>query len=382
MFKFVGGRPAVLTFSQVEALYYASFIKRFPESVVSISQWRGSYEYQCIYPDIQMLVENGAIMNDSLDKVMGTIADENMAIYRPASLMTRVPERFAQAGYEATIRRPDATTKGVVALCVDQKRTPNTKAILTAAADGAGHVGWDTGLYGDLTPSTAYGRQLVEFWASSAYQDMIILSFTESFSISEMKVSVDGIIYDVVPFQGVQPTEKYRIYDAYLYNTIMAGDGVQFSLEWMDGASINNDDQTIAELIRDELLPAGQLMEGDITYQTALSNGQAITIKWTTPVDLIASFKVTLTRSRNSPHPTDTPETVIEKFMAEYNRRMGLGMDITPDLYLSPFMVPWAASIVTECDPLGGAAFAPGIVQTSFNQRYAAVLLPENVVIV
>lgn len=264
MFKFVGGRPAVLTFEQVEALYYASFVKRFPGSVVSISQWRGSYEYQCIYADIQMLVENGAIMSDSLDEVMNTIKEENIAIYRPAALMTRVPERFEQAGMIATIRAPDMTNKGILALCVDAKGQTN---------------------------------------------------------------------------------------------------------------------QTIGELIRDELLPAGQLMEGDIAYQTALSNGQAITILWTAPVDLIASFKVTLTRSRNSPHPTDTPDVIIEKFQAEYARRMGLGMDITPDLYLSPIMVPWASSILIECDPLGNTAFVPGVVPVSFNQRYAAELLPENVVI-
>lgn len=264
MFKFVGGRPAVLTFEQVEALYYASFIKRFPDSVVSISQWRGSYEYQCLYADIQMLIENGLIMADSLDVVMGTIKEENIAIYRPAALMTRVPERFEQAGMIATIRKADETNKGIVALCIDAQGKTN---------------------------------------------------------------------------------------------------------------------QEIAELIRGEVLPAGQVMEGEVTYDTAISNGQSITIKWTTPIDLIASFKVTLTRSRNSPHPTDTPEVIIEKFMAEYNRRMGLGLDITPDLYLSPIMVPWASSIVIECDPLGNAAFAPGVVPVSFNQRYAAELLPANVVI-
>lgn len=264
MFKFAGGRPTVLTFSQVEALYYASFIKRFPESVVSITQWRGSAEYQCIYPDIQMLVENGLIMADSLDAVMGTIAAENMAIYRPAVLMTRVPERFEQSGMIATIRQADMSNKGIVALCID----------------ALGHT-----------------------------------------------------------------------------------------------------NQEIGELIRDEIHPAGQLMEGDISYDTALSNGQAFTARWTAPVDLIATFRVTLTRSRNSPYPTDPVEAIIEKFTAEYNRRMGLGMDITPDLYLSPVLVPWASSIVIECDPAGGSAFAPGVVPVSFNQRYAPELLPENVVI-
>lgn len=264
MFKFIDGQPTVLTFEQVESLYYQAFVGRFPESAVSITQWRGSYEYQAMYPEIQLMVENGAIMSDSLNHVMGTIAAENQRIYRPAALHTRVPERFAQEGIEATIRQATLETRGIVAICVDQKTTP---------------------------------------------------------------------------------------------------------------------DSFIGDLIRDEMLPAGQFMEGDITYPTAISNGQPITIKWTHPVELTATFRTTITRSRNTPYPIDSPDQVVEIFNAAYARIMGLGLDIVPDKYLTTVNLPWAAAIVTECDPLGGTAFSPNIVLANFNQRYAGVMTAENVII-
>lgn len=258
------GQPVVLTFAQVESLYYQAFIGRFPESNVSITQWRGSYEYQAIYPEIQMMVENGVIMSDSLNQVMGTIAAENQRIYRPAALHTRVPERFAQAGLEATIRQATIDTRGIVAICVDQKTTP---------------------------------------------------------------------------------------------------------------------DSTIGDLIRDEMLPAGQFMEGDIEYPTAISNGQPVTIRWTHPIELTATFRVTLTKSRNTPYPVDSPDQVVEIFNDSYARIMGLGLDVVPDKYLTTLNLPWAAAIVTECDPTGGTTYSPNIVLADFNQRYAGVLMAENVII-
>lgn len=258
------GQPVVLTFAQVESLYYQAFIGRFPESNVSITQWRGSYEYQAIYPEIQMMVENGVIMSDSLNQVMGTIAAENQRIYRPAALHTRVPERFAQAGLEATIRQATIDTRGIVAICVDQGETP---------------------------------------------------------------------------------------------------------------------DSTIGDLIRDEMLPAGQFMEGDIEYPTAISNGQPVTIRWTHPIELTATFRVTLTKSRNTPYPVDSPDQVVEIFNDSYARIMGLGLDVVPDKYLTTLNLPWAAAIVTECDPTGGTTYSPNIVLADFNQRYAGVLMAENVII-
>lgn len=258
------GQPVVLTFAQVESLYYQAFIGRFPEANVSITQWRGSYEYQAIYPEIQMMVENGVIMSDSLNQVMGTIAAENQRIYRPAALHTRVPERFAQAGLEATIRQATIDTRGIVAICVDQGATP---------------------------------------------------------------------------------------------------------------------DSVIGDLIRDEILPAGQFMEGDIEYPTAISNGQPVTIRWTHPIELTATFRVTLTKSRNTPYPVDSPDQVVEIFNDSYARIMGLGLDVVPDKYLTTLNLPWAAAIVTECDPTGGTTYSPNIVLADFNQRYAGVLMAENVII-
>ena len=119
MFLFVDGVPVVLDFARVEYSFYKAFITRFPEANISISQWRGSYEYQIAYAAIQLQVENGEMTLEALDEVLGSIAKENKQIKRPAVLHSRVSERFAELGFEATLRVPDINTCGIVAICVD-----------------------------------------------------------------------------------------------------------------------------------------------------------------------------------------------------------------------------------------------------------------------
>lgn len=264
MFLFVDGQPVVLRFAQVEQLFYQAYRARFPDDAVSLTQWRGRYEYQALYPAMQLMVENGVITNDALNTVLNSIAAVNEKIKRPAVLASRVTERFAEAGYEATIRIPDATTKGIVAICIDQK---------------------------------------------------------------------------------------------------------------------GGDDQFIGELIRDEMLPAGQHMEGDVVYPTALSNGQAIDIKWTLPVDVTNDYRVTIQRARGSRYPEDSVDEIIVKFNTNFDEQMGIGTDITPQTYLTVRDLPWATSVLVEWTD-DGTTWHPEDVAVPYNRRYLANLPPANVFII
>lgn len=264
MFLFVDGVPVVLDFDRVEFSFYKAFITRFPEANVSISQWRGSYEYQIAYAAIQLQVENGEMTLEALDEVLGSIAKENEQIKRPAVLHSRVSERFAELGFEATLRVPDINTRGIVAICID------------------------------APPASS---------------------------------------------------------------------------------------ELVATTIRDELWPAGQFLEGDIEYPTAISNGQPVTIRWTTPIEGNANFRVTITRARGSQYPIETVEEITGKFMTNYSAQMGIGSDITPATYLTTVDLPWAAAVAVEYDELGGEAWATSVHTSAFNQRYAAKLEPANVVI-
>lgn len=265
MFMFVDGRPIVLTFEAVEQLFFQAFLDEFPEAQVSFTQWRGSYEYQTTYPMIQLMVENGVITRDSLAYVLDSIARVNAAILRPAALHSRVPERFKELGFEATLRAPDASTRGIVAICVD-----------------------------------------------------------------------------ALP-------EQY--------------------------------DQ-VATVIRDEMWPAGQHLEGTIEHPSAISNGQPVTIRWSPPQDAEANFKVTITRARGSSYPEDTVDQIIAKFLANYDEQMGIGTDITPATYLTPVDLRWAAAVLVEYDELGGTDWATTPYAAAFDQRFTARLDPANVVIV
>lgn len=263
MFTFVDGRPIVLPFKQVEQLFYQAFVDRFPEAATSKTQFLGSYEYQALYPAMQLMVENGELTLDALNEVLISIEQINQEIRRPAVLQSRVTERFAEFGYEATIRAADATTKGIVAICVD-----------------------------------AHG----------------------------------------------------------------------------------GDEDFIGTLIRDEMLPAGQHMEGDVIYSTALSNGQALDIKWTLPQDSTKDYRVTITRARGSKYPVDTNEVILEKFYANYNEIMGIGTDITPQVYLTVRDLPWASSVLVEWTN-DGTTWDDGDFTALYNQRFLANLPPANVII-
>lgn len=263
MFLFVDGQPVVLTFNQVEQRYYAAFVTEFPEAEVSLSQWRGGYEYQTLYPAMQQMVENGAMTLEALNEVLGTIAAINESIRRPAVLASRVTERFKEFGYEATVRAPDLSTKGIVAICVEQK---------------------------------------------------------------------------------------------------------------------GGDDAFIGELIRDEMLPVGQFMDGDVVFETAFSNGQPVDIKWTLPTPSPLMFKLTIDRKRGSPHPEDTVDQIITKFNANYAAQMGIGIDVTPATYMTTVDLKWAASVLVQ-HSTDGATWTDAVIAAAYNVRYDATLDPANVVI-
>ena len=117
MFMFVDGLPFIATFDQVEQLFYEAFVNEFGS--ISITQWRASYEYQALYPAIQLMIENGAITQNSLSYIEDSILTLNEKIQLPAVLVSQVASRFKLENYEATIRQANISTKGIVAICVD-----------------------------------------------------------------------------------------------------------------------------------------------------------------------------------------------------------------------------------------------------------------------
>lgn len=266
MFMFIDGQPVILTFEQVEQLYYQAFIAEFGE--ISITQWRGSYEYKTLYPAIQLMVENGTITQEAIDAALNTIQELNEEIKRPAVLHSRVAERFAEEGYIATIRVADLANKGIVAICVDY--TPDAE----------------------------------------------------------------------------QNTE-------------------------------------IANLIVNEMLPAGQHMEGAITQAVVISNGQSVLAQWESPTLNDIDFKITLTVDKNSPYPVDTVDEIVSKFLTNFNSMNQLGQDITPATYYQIERdAPWASSIVTEYDLNASGTYTTDIYYAAYTDKFIATLDPVNVIII
>lgn len=384
MFMFPDGRPYVLTFNQVEQRYYAAFVDEFPEADVSISQWRGGYEYQTLYPAIQMMVENGIMTLDALNEILGVIADTNQSIYRPAVLQSRVAERFAQAGYEATARIADATTRGIVAICVDQERTPfdYDSTLIPASGDPSGNtgeMGWRTGTYG-ANSNTSLLHSEITMITTTATPDRINVRFGQAIGPDPFTMEIGGI---PVSFTTSDGGINFIGIDSAAYSLIWNGEGDQIHLFVAGGGTfeaVNDDDAVIGNLIRDELLPAGQHIEGNVVYETALSNGQPLAIRWTVPIEDPRTFRTTITRARGSQYPMDSVDQIILKFNANFAALMGIGRDITPQRYLTPHDLPWASSVFTEW--FDGSVWQSSDKPANYTSKFLATLPPANVVIV
>ena len=122
MFRFIDGKQTVATFEQVEQLFHDKFIGEFGN--ISITQWRASFEYQCLYPAMQMSVETGSITREALSLAMKAPEFTNAIIHRPAIVYSRVPERFNELGFDATIKKATASSSGVIEIAVDYIPTP------------------------------------------------------------------------------------------------------------------------------------------------------------------------------------------------------------------------------------------------------------------
>lgn len=386
MLMFPDGRAYVLTFNQVEQRYYAAFVDEFPQADVSISQWRGGYEYQTLYPAIQMMVENGIQTLDALNEILGVIADTNQSIYRPAVLQSRVAERFAQAGYEATARIADATNKGIVAICVDQERAAPPVRTMTIGVNSTNpeNAGF-TPAFGSIDSATLANNCIITTLASegAAGSQNSYMYTSPSFGVAgdSMTGTFNGAAVTWVNSTSVPGQWDCSGQGVAEYLRANVGGSATFTFD-VDAVAVNDDDELIGNLIRDEMLPVGQHMEGDVVYPTALSNGQPLNIRWTTPTVQDLVFRTTITRAKGSQYPMDSVDQIIAKFNANFDAMMGIGSEITPARYLTIPDLPWASDIDTHWSGDGGVTWDSTPQDVAFNERKTATLPPANVVIV
>ena len=273
MLLFIDGSIVILTVEQNIDLYYQAYLAEFGE--ISRTRWNLSQEYEIAYANAQRDNANAVIIQQGLQLVFDSISEINESIKRPAVLHSRVAERFLEeinavtgAGYIATIRVADISTKGNVAICVD------------------------------YTPAAEQNTQ-------------------------------------------------------------------------------------IANLIVNEMLPAGQFLEGDISEAVVISNGQSVLAQWKAPVTHSIDFKITITIDKNSAYPVDTAEVVAERFLSNFAAQNPLGQDITPKTYYQIATdAPYASDIETVYDIDTSGTYIGTITPSNYDDKYIATLDPVNVTFV
>ncbi len=139
----------------------------------------------------------------------------------------------------------------------------------------------------------------------------------------------------------------------------------------------------IGELIVDEMLPAGQHMEGTIIQNVVLSNGQSVAATWKDPVQNDVDWKIELTVDQNSQYPVDTVDIIVERFLANFAAQNGLGNNITPEAYYQIARdAPWASKIVSTYDLNTSGIYVPDVYTANYDDKFNATLVNVNVTII
>ncbi len=136
--------------------------------------------------------------------------------------------------------------------------------------------------------------------------------------------------------------------------------------------------RAIGLLIKDRILTGGIWMDGDQSFDFAMSNGQSVKIKWYSARDNVLPCKLAITRSRNSNAPILPVPEIIKIFQSNFSRRWRLGCDFTPGAYIELSDLPFAGSVNLSFST-DGTNYRTDIYQVDFNHIIKPELLPVDV---
>lgn len=140
-------------------------------------------------------------------------------------------------------------------------------------------------------------------------------------------------------------------------------------------------DNAIANDIKTYCLLGGIHTFGDITANTALSNGQSFPMSWTRPTERTVDFKYTIIRSRNSEF-AELPIIDIRKMILDnFAERNSQGLDVEPQKYLTLADLPWASSISGERKLDGEMDFSATVYQAPYNEKFIATVDINNITV-
>lgn len=389
MFLFIDGRTVILSVEQNIDLYYRTYTEEF--GAISRTRWEGSKEYEIAYASAQRDTANAVIIDQGLTKALNGIADINEQIKRPAVLHSRVAERFAEEGYIATIRQADDTTKGIVAICVDYERdVVHLDRVLTVGTDAVVSFGYVTTTYGSIDDLVFDGITINTLSITSDYSLPSKLLFSSFAQAPNHPTTIDSyyVGHGLVTYTWVGTAAvdgRYEIADNALADFIVANNtlpvGFYFPADDVTAPDTITQDQFIANLIANEMLPAGQHMIGGVSLPVALSNGQSINVQWAVPVQHTLDWKITLTIDKNSQYAVDDVDTIVARFLENFNALNALGNNITPGAYYQIQRdAPWAAAIDSTYS-LDGGGFTGVIYLANYDDKFNATLTPANVTI-
>ncbi len=111
----------------------------------------------------------------------------------------------------------------------------------------------------------------------------------------------------------------------------------------------------IAQYMESDCVVGSTYMVGDIEQDIVLSEGGIETYRWVKATEQEILFRILIKQSRNSTAIVDTPETVVNLFLENFDSFYWVGMDIEPERYLEINRdALYASEIITEYSLDGG----------------------------
>ncbi len=138
----------------------------------------------------------------------------------------------------------------------------------------------------------------------------------------------------------------------------------------------------IASYMEKTAVVAGTYMVGDIAQDIVLTKGGIETYRWISGDEKPLLFRLTMTLSRNSNTVVDNRDSIIAKFLDNFEKYFWIGMDLEPERYFEIVRdAPYASKITTEYSFDGGANWSEDPYKTPYNVKFIPDLPLANVII-
>lgn len=347
----------------------------------------GSNHFKFYYGLAQELQKNEVKTSEIFLKLQQYFIITNESIQRPVGTNPGIIERFARAGYIASVKPTNNTDAGKMFICVQVNpgaRASGTATItnysnlISGTADSI-RVGLTTftAQSGAVTPGAATFRAATDNTATAA--SLVAQINAHATAGALVRATNVGAVITLKAIYGGTGGNSIAL----VYTNGDANVGATVSGATLTGGT--NDAGYAAKkleiggIIRDSV-SGGIPTQGDQVQTLVLSNGQSFDFKYSLPNEYEVLLRLTLTTSENNQVVILTPEEIKAKLLSNILSRYRLGRNFEPQRYFNQADAPWTSTVLLEWSINNGVSWQSTVYDSAYDVLFDVRL--ENITLV